>query len=88
MLHHPSGDIRHLRIKAEGLVKAMLKPCIEAGKATLPVEDLSAIRARAMEELDSFDDSFKRLLNPHVYKVSITEGLKELKLSLISKYEV
>jgi len=36
--------------------------------------------------LDGLDLSYKRLLNPHVYKVSITEKLKELKLELIKKH--
>ncbi|MBR4999243.1 MAG: hypothetical protein IKY10_05115, partial [Clostridia bacterium] len=30
-------------------------------------------------------ESYKRILNPHIYKVSITENLKDLKLDFINK---
>ena len=37
------------------------------------------------KQLASFDESYKRILNPHIYKVSITEKLKELKVDFINK---
>jgi nicotinate phosphoribosyltransferase len=33
-----------------------------------------------------FDETYKRLLNPHIFKVSVTENLRNLKLSLIKEY--
>ena len=36
-------------------------------------------------QLETLDASFKRILNPHIYKVSITEKLKDLKLDFIKK---
>ena len=47
---------------------------------------LEQIRAHVNADLDTFDSSHKRLLNPHVYKVSITERLRQLKLDLIQAY--
>jgi nicotinate phosphoribosyltransferase len=38
------------------------------------------------KNIDSLDATYKRLLNPHIYKVSITERLRQLKLGLIQKY--
>jgi nicotinate phosphoribosyltransferase len=37
-------------------------------------------------ELDSLDQSYKRILNPHIYKVSITGKLRALKLELIRNF--
>ena len=37
------------------------------------------------EQLAGFDESYKRILNPHIYKVSITEELKNLKIDFIRK---
>jgi nicotinate phosphoribosyltransferase len=36
-------------------------------------------------QLATFDESYKRILNPHIYKVSITEELKDLKLKFIEE---
>ena len=34
-------------------------------------------------EVDSLDETFKRLLNPHIYKISLSDRLKDLKSELI-----
>jgi nicotinate phosphoribosyltransferase len=47
---------------------------------------LAEIKACAAASLESFDSTYKRLLNPHIYKVSITEKLRSLKLELIQKH--
>jgi nicotinate phosphoribosyltransferase len=58
---------------------------MEHGKTTVHTS-LKEIREKVSRDLDSLDSSYKRLLNPHVYKVSITERLKDLKLRLIENY--
>jgi len=45
--------------------------------------DLPAARERAIAGLDRLDDTYKRLINPHVYKVSLSAGLRDLKARLI-----
>ena len=37
------------------------------------------------KQLAYLDATYKRILNPHIYKVSITEKLKDLKLQFISE---
>ena len=37
------------------------------------------------KQLSMLDESYKRILNPHIYKVSLTEGLKNLKAEFIKK---
>jgi nicotinate phosphoribosyltransferase len=59
---------------------------MEKGKITAAFPSLEEIRRHAKADLASFDNSYKRLLNPHVYKVSVTEGLRALKLDLIRNY--
>ena len=53
----------------------------------LPYEKelLKISRQRMQSELETFDGSYKRILNPHVYKVSLTEKLKDLKLKFINE---
>ena len=68
-------------------IKPMLKKRLENGKRTEPrlsdSEQLKISRRRMMEEIETLDPSFKRILNPHIYKVSMTEKLKDLKLAFI-----
>jgi nicotinate phosphoribosyltransferase len=83
---HPSVDYRHFHRAPEGEPVPLLQPCMRSGEPCAPLPGLQTIRERVKTELDSFDGSFKRLLNPHVYKVAVTERLKDLKLSLIREY--
>lgn len=84
--YHPMVDYRQFSFTAAE-VRPMLKKRLENGKRTEPhissAEQLKASRSRMMQEIETLDPSFKRILNPHIYKVSVTEKLKELKLSFI-----
>ena len=83
---HPSADYRHFVHTIDGSVEPLLKKRIENGAFTGERPSLTDIKAHAAADIDSFDSSYKRLLNPHVYKVSITDKLRELKLKLIEKH--
>jgi nicotinate phosphoribosyltransferase len=83
---HPSADYRHFYHTLEGDAEPLLKPRLEAGKLVVPEPSLEEIRLRVKTELETFDQSYKRILNPHVYKVSITPELRQLKLNLIQSY--
>ncbi|MDR1971759.1 MAG: nicotinate phosphoribosyltransferase [Treponema sp.] len=82
---HPSADYRHFYHEISGSAEKLLRLRMEKGK-TLATTSLEEIRERVKRDLDSLDPSYKRLLNPHVYKVSITQRLRELKLALIKNY--
>jgi len=84
---HPSADYRHFVHTVEGSVTAMLKKRIENGVLTAEQPSLAEVKAYAAADLESFDATYKRLLNPHIYKVSITDKLRSLKLELIQKLQ-
>jgi nicotinate phosphoribosyltransferase len=63
-------------------VRCMLHKVIEDGKQILDLPSLHQIRAFAKEELDRLHPTSKRLLNPHFYKVSISEELLHLRQNL------
>ena len=82
---HPMIDYRQFSLKAS-CIKPLLSKKIEKGIILDTMSDNEAIiRARNLmiSELKTLDNSYKRILNPHIYKVSLTQGLKDLKLSLI-----
>lgn len=86
--YHPMIDYRQFVLKAN-TVEPLLKLYVQNGKRILPrlpeKEELLKARENLQKQLASFDDSYKRILNPHIYKVSITEELKNLKLEFINK---
>lgn len=45
-------------------------------------------RAKAQKELNMIDPSHLRFLNPHIYKVSLTSKLQELKQHLIQQHQM
>jgi nicotinate phosphoribosyltransferase len=81
-LHHPSADWRHLRLRpAEA--KSLLSKVMEGGKICTTLPPLADIRRGLRGNLERFDSTYLRLLNPHVYKVSISSALRDLKLGFI-----
>ncbi len=84
---HTMVDYRQFTYKASS-VKPMLKKRLEKGQRIEPRlsdnQQLQESRKRMMSEMETLDPSYKRLLNPHIYKVSITEKLKDLKMSFIN----
>ncbi|HIW35922.1 MAG TPA: nicotinate phosphoribosyltransferase [Candidatus Treponema faecavium] len=83
---HPSVDYRQFAFTPSRVVPLLTKK-IEKGNMLAPplapAEQLQKARTAALAQLDTFHGSYKRLLNPHIYKVSITEELKNLKLEFI-----
>jgi nicotinate phosphoribosyltransferase len=59
---------------------------MSGGKSEKVPGSIQEIQKHLARELESFDQSYKRILNPHIYKVSISEKLRTLKLELINNY--
>ncbi len=86
--YHPMVDYRQFSYKA-AKVEPLLKLRLKNGERTSPripeAEQLRLARENMQKQLASLDSSYKRILNPHIYKVSITEELKDLKMDFINK---
>ena len=86
--YHPMVDYRQFSCKA-AKVEPLLKLKLKDGKRTQPRlsdgEQLRLARENMQKQLASLDESYKRILNPHIYKVSLTEELKNLKADFIKK---
>jgi nicotinate phosphoribosyltransferase len=83
---HPSADYRHFYNTSVSAPEPLLKLCLADGKSVRDDPSLEDIRGTVRKDLDLFDQSYKRLLNPHIYKVSITERIRSLKLDLIKNF--
>ena len=82
--YHPSTDYRSFTC-CPAKVEPLLKKRMNKGVLTKEPESLGEIKERLSKQLDTFDGTYKRLLNPHIYKVSMTKDLKDLKLSFLNK---
>jgi nicotinate phosphoribosyltransferase len=83
---HTQADYRHFYHTVEQEPAPLLTRRLENGKQVSPNLSLIAIQNNCKAQLAMFDDSYKRLLNPHIYKVSITEKMRNLKLGLIKNF--
>jgi nicotinate phosphoribosyltransferase len=85
---HPSADYRHFYHTPLTEPEPLLKHWLEGGKPVQAeaVPSLEDMRRCVREDLEIFDNSYKRILNPHVYKVSVTERIRSLKLKLIENF--
>ena len=84
--HHPSLDTRRFSWAPCGMIRPLLGKVMSGGSRAVPPVTMAEPRARRMESMGAFDHTYLRFLNPHLYKVSISDGLKALKLDFVEKY--
>jgi nicotinate phosphoribosyltransferase len=83
---HPQADYRHFTHTVSGSAEALLCKRLEKNTIVFREPSLEDIRAKTRREFESLDHSYKRILNPHIYKVSVTSRLRDLKLELIKNF--
>jgi nicotinate phosphoribosyltransferase len=83
---HPSGDYRHFSTTISGSAVPLLQKRMEKGVPLPCPAGLAQIQKHTAANLASLDGTYKRLLNPHIYKVSVTSKLRDLKLALIKNH--
>ena len=88
-LHHPvehnvrrtwdQGDLSH--------IEPLLVEILHDGQLVYEQPTLDEMRERRREDLEHLDPGVKRILNPHIYHVSLSEKLWDLKQRLIEETE-
>ncbi|MCU0399529.1 MAG: nicotinate phosphoribosyltransferase [Algoriphagus sp.] len=63
----------------------LLKPIFKQGELVYQLPSLAAIRERSAFQLEAFDKTHKRLINPHTYPVGLEENLHHLRMELVLK---
>ncbi len=64
-------------------VRELLAPVIKGGEPCYKCPPLSEIQRYAKSELETLWDEYRRLNNPHVYKVDLSDALYNLKKKLL-----
>lgn len=83
---HPDLNTRKFEMTHYVSIDPMLREVMRDGSRLGPRQPLSGIRESCLAALDRLDETYKRIINPHVYKVSLSTNLADLQRSLISRY--
>ncbi|TVR05288.1 MAG: nicotinate phosphoribosyltransferase, partial [Spirochaetaceae bacterium] len=84
--HHPYTDFRKRRLRSVTRIEPLLKLRMRGGESVQPPRRLQEIQAFARESLRSLDPTYTRLLNPHIYKVSISDRVKSVKMEMLQQF--
>jgi nicotinate phosphoribosyltransferase len=82
---HPANQTKYRVIPAADIAEAepLLVEILRDGALVYDLPSVDQMRAQRKADLDRLDAGVKRLLNPHIYHVSLTERLWQLKQDLI-----
>ncbi len=82
---HPfsTADLFEMKASRYSSFKPLLTKKMEDGRRVSERRSLKEIQETSAGLLASFDRSYKRQINPHIYKVSLSEKLRNLKTDLI-----
>ena len=86
-LRHPIRVEARRQVPRETLadLEQLLVPVLAEGERQQDPPEIEAIRRRRDADLERLDPGVKRLVNPHIYHVSLSQKLWELKQDLVAK---
>ncbi len=85
-LFHPHRDVHRILETSEiADSEDLLMRVFSDGKAEDGPVALDELRSRRRADLDRLDPGVRRLVNPHIYHVSLTKQMKDLQLELMAE---
>lgn len=81
--NHPATDYSHFTLADYASARKLLAPVMKEGRAVSAGPSLQDIQEYRRSEVESLDKTYRRLLNPHIYKISLSDRLKKLKTDMI-----
>jgi nicotinate phosphoribosyltransferase len=82
----PLDATKRTRLGAELAYEELLVPVYRRGARIYDSPSLNAMRERAAAQLATFQERYKRLKNPHVYPVGLSQQLHERKMAMIREH--
>ena len=85
VLHHPSDHTRFRTLHQTNIeqIEPLLVDVLKEGQLVYDLPSIDTMRACRQADMGKLDSGVRRLLNPHVYHVSLTPRLWDLKQRLI-----
>jgi nicotinate phosphoribosyltransferase len=86
ILRHPIERSKSRNIGPDDIsgMEPLLVDILREGKMVYALPTIDDMRKLREDDIERLDSGVKRLVNPHIYHVSLTEGLWELKQRLIA----
>jgi len=86
-LHHPTekGSSRVLNDDDVSRIEPLLERVLDEGEFVDDRADIETIRKRKSRDLKQLDSGVRRIMNPHVYHVSLSPQLWDVKANLIER---
>jgi nicotinate phosphoribosyltransferase len=81
VMHHPADPDKSLPVRGMK-TESLLHPLMEKGKMVHKPPSLEEISAYSRRRLTQLPPEYKRFENPHIYKVGISEALRDLRNEL------
>jgi nicotinate phosphoribosyltransferase len=80
-LHHPTDHSKHRTLRSNELsaIETLHVEMMKDGVVTGDLPSIEQMRESLRQDLDRLDEGVKRLMNPHIYHVSLTDRLWNLK---------
>jgi nicotinate phosphoribosyltransferase len=87
LLHHPTEHTKYRALEREDVqeIEPLLVDVMQDGALIYDLPTLEEIRDRRESDARRLDPGVKRLMNPHLYHVSLTQRLWDLKQALIQE---
>lgn len=83
-IFHPEAPWKRMTV-TNFMAVQLLKPIFVQGKCVYETPALIDLQKYAIQQVDTFWDEYKRLNNPHVYKVDLSQRLYDIKQHLLSQ---
>lgn len=86
VLRHPSDHTKSRLLRRDTIttMEPLLAEIIREGQVVYTQPTLEEIRAKRIADVEALDPGIRRLVNPHIYHVSLTQRLWDLKQTLIA----
>ncbi len=81
--NHPATDYAQFILSDYASARKLLAPVMKDGVVLGRNNLLQDIQEYRRKEIETLDKTYRRLLNPHIYKISLSDRLKKLKTDMI-----
>ena len=89
MLHHPIDQSKYRKLTREDIsqIELLHVDIMKNGELVYDFPPLEDMRLQKQADIERLDPGIKRLLIPHIYHVSLSERLWQLKQELIQDHK-
>ncbi len=86
ILHHPTQSSKYRELKSDSVteVEPLLVEILHEGELMAELPPIEGLRKRRDKDVERLDPGVRRLMNPHIYHVSLSEKLWNMKQELIA----